>query len=66
MSYALKLAAAAAGLLLAGGIAILLFEGLWFRVGIGAAVAVVVGGVLLFAWRVDKKAKASREGLERI
>ena len=66
MSYALKLAAAAAGLLLAGGIAILLFEGLWFRVGLGAAIAVVVGGVLLFAWRVDKKTKASREGLERI
>jgi hypothetical protein len=66
MSYGLKLAGAAALLLLAGGIAILLFNALWFRIGFGTAILVVVGGMLLFAWRQDKKAKESRAGLERI
>lgn len=66
MSYALKLAAAAILLLLAGVLAIVLFEGLWARVGLGAAIIVVVGGVLFMAWRTDKKDKAARAGLERI
>jgi hypothetical protein len=65
-SYALRLGLVAIGFLAAGIIAILIFEGIWFRVGIGAAIAVVVGGLLFFAWRVDRKARESREGLERI
>ena len=53
-------------MVVAGAIAILLFEGIWLRVGIGAAFAIVVGGLLLIAWNVDRKAKASRAGLERV
>jgi hypothetical protein len=66
MSYALKLAGAGIALLLAGVLAIILFEGLWYRIGIGAAIVVVVGGLLFVAWRQDKKAKEARAGLERI
>ncbi len=66
MSAALKMVGAAVLILVAGAIAILLFEGLWIRVGIGAAFLVVVGGLLLIAWNIDRKAKASRAGLERV
>lgn len=66
MSYALKLAGAAILFLVAGLLILLLFEGIWTRVGLGAAVIVVVGGLLFFAWRTDKKARESRAGLDRI
>jgi len=46
---------------LLGALAIILFEDLWLRVGLGAAMVVVFGAI-----RADKKAKASRAGLERI
>jgi hypothetical protein len=62
----LKLAAIAAGLFLLGILGIVIFSNIWFRVGLGAAILIVVGGLLLFAWRQDQKARASREGLERI
>jgi hypothetical protein len=51
---------------LLGALAIILFEDLWLRVGLGAAMVVVFGAILLIAWRADKKAKASLAGLERI
>ena len=66
MSPALKMVGAAILMLVAGAVAIILFEGIWLRVGIGAAFAIVVGGLLLIAWNVDRKAKASRAGLERV
>jgi Flp pilus assembly protein TadB len=66
VGYGLKLVAACILLLLAGVLAIVLFEGLWVRIGLGAAIVVIVGGVLFMAWRTDQKAKASRAGLERI
>jgi hypothetical protein len=66
VSYALKLAGAAILFLVAGLLILLLFEGIWTRVGLGAAVIVVVGGLLFFAWRTDKKARESRAGLDRI
>jgi Flp pilus assembly protein TadB len=62
--YVLKLAGAAIALVLAGAIAIVIFEDVWTRVGIGAALVVVFGGLLLFAWYVDRKDKAKRQGLE--
>ena len=64
--YALKLGAVAFGLLLAGILAVLLFNGLWFQIGFGAAFALLAGVLILVAWRVDKKNKQEREGLERI
>ncbi len=66
MSPALKMVGAAILILVAGAVAVILFEGIWLRVGIGAAFAIVVGGLLLIAWNVDRKAKASRAGLERV
>ena len=64
--YALKLGAVAFGLLLAGVVAVLLFNGIWFQIGFGAAFALLAGVLILIAWRVDKKGKQEREGLERI
>jgi hypothetical protein len=62
----LRLAAIAAGLFLLGMVGIVIFSNIWFRVGLGAAIVIVCGGLLLFAWYKDKEARASREGLERI
>ena len=64
MSYGLKLAGAAIALLLAGALAMVIFGDIWARVGIGAAIVVVGGGLLLFAWYVDRKDRAKRQGLE--
>ena len=66
MSDAVKLALVAAGLFLVGIAGFVLFSSLWVRVGLGAAIVVVVGGLLLFAWRKDRKDRELREGLERI
>jgi hypothetical protein len=66
MSYALKFAAIGIAFLLVGVLGLLIFDAIWVRVGLGAALVVFVGGLLLFAWRQDQKAKASRAGLERI
>ncbi len=64
LSYALKLAGVAILLLIAGVVAIAIFGNIWAQVGIGAAIVVVCGGLLLFAWSVDRKDKAKRQGLE--
>ena len=49
-----------------GVLGIVIFGAIWARIGIGAALVIVVGGMLFFAWRQDQKAKESRAGLERI
>jgi Flp pilus assembly protein TadB len=64
MSYALKLAGAAILLLIAGGAVIWLFSAIWLRIGFGAALVIVCGGLLLFAWRADKKEREARAGLK--
>ncbi len=66
MSYAFKLAGAAIGILLIGVVGILIFDAIWFRAGLGAAIVVVCGGLLLFAWMTDRKDKASRVGLDEL
>jgi len=66
MGYALKFAGIAVAFLLIGVLGIVIFDAIWLRIGLGAAVIIVVGGLLFFAWRQDQKAKASRAGLERI
>ena len=57
MGYALKLGGAAALFLIAAILAALLFNGVWFKVGFGAAFAILCAILLLIAWRVDKKDK---------
>jgi len=66
MGYALKLAGAAIALLLLGVLAIVIFGNIWARVGIGAAIVVICGGLLLFAWNVDRKDKAKRAGIDEL
>lgn len=66
MSYALKLAGVGLLFVIVGVIGIALFGAIWARIGIGAALVIVVGGLLFFAWRQDQKARESRAGLERI
>ena len=66
MGYALKLAGAAIVLLALGILGIVVFTGIWTRVGFVAAIVVVFGALLVFAWRQDRKAKESRAGLERV
>ena len=66
MSYALKLAGAAIAFLFLGVLGIVIFGNIWARVGIGAAIAVVFGGLLLFVWNVDRKDKAKRAGIDEL
>jgi hypothetical protein len=66
MAYALKLAGAGILILALGFLGIWLFSAIWLRIGLGAAIIVIVGGLAFFAWRQDQKARKAREGLERI
>ena len=66
MSYALRFAVIGLAFLLIGVLGIVIFDAIWMRIGLGAAVVIVVGGLLFFAWRQDQKARESRAGLERI
>jgi hypothetical protein len=66
MSIAFKLAGIGIAFLLIGMLGIVIFDAIWARVGFGAAMVIVVGGLLFFAWRQDQKARESRAGLERI
>jgi hypothetical protein len=66
MSYALKLAGAAIALLVAGVLGILIFDRIWYQIGLGAAIVVVCGGLLLFAWITDRKDRAARAGLDEL
>jgi chromate transport protein ChrA len=66
VSYALKLGGAAIAFLLIGVILVLIFDAVWFRVGFGAAAVIVAGGLIFWAWSVDRKEKAKRAGLPPI
>lgn len=65
-SYVLKLGGAAVLLLAAGVFAIVIFGNIWARVGIGAALVVVVGGLLLWAWNMDRKEREARAGVDEL
>ena len=65
-SYGFKLAGAAIVFLLLGVLVILIFDRIWFRVGMGAAFVVVFGGLLLVAWYLDRKEKAKRAGIDEL
>ena len=65
-SYGLKLAGVAIAILLIGLLAILIFDAVWFRIGAGAAIVIVFGGILLLAWRTDRKDKAKRAGIDEL
>jgi membrane protein implicated in regulation of membrane protease activity len=56
----------AIGVAAAGIIGILLFTELWYRIGLGATMAVIVAVLLYLGWRKDKKDAEAREELESI
>jgi Flp pilus assembly protein TadB len=64
--YGFKLAAAGILLMAAGIVAVIIFEDIWTRVGLGAAIVVVVGGLLFWAWRVDRKDRQARAGIDEL
>lgn len=61
-----KYAGAAIAVLLLGVLGIIIFDRIWYQVGLGAAIVVVCGGLLFFAWWTDRKDQATRAGLEDI
>jgi hypothetical protein len=61
-----KTAGACIAILLLGVLGIIIFERVWYRVGLIGALVVVFGGLLLFAWSTDRKDKAARAGLDDI
>jgi asparagine N-glycosylation enzyme membrane subunit Stt3 len=61
-----KTVGALAAVILLGGLGIVLFDRIWYQVGLGAAIAVVCGALLAFAWWTDRKDRAARAGLEDI
>lgn len=64
--YGFKLAGAAIAFLLLGVLVILIFDRIWFRIGMGMALVVVFGGLLLVAWYLDRKEKAKRAGIDEL
>jgi hypothetical protein len=61
-----KYAGAMIAILLLGVLGIIIFDRIWYQIGLGAAIVVVCGGLLFFAWWTDRKDKAARAGLEDI
>ena len=66
MSSGLKLAGAAIALLLIGILGIVIFDAIWARIGLGAALVIVCGGLLVFAWSVDRRDAARRARLDEL
>ena len=64
MRYGLKLAVAAIAFMLGAVLIVLIFDRIWFQVGLGAALLILCGGFVLLAWIVDRKEKAKRAGLD--
>jgi len=56
----------AIAIFVAGLIGILLFSELWYRIGLGATIAVLVAVLLFLGWRTDRKDREAREELESI
>jgi Flp pilus assembly protein TadB len=62
----LKLGGAAVAILLLGVLGIVIFGNIWARIGIGAAVVLVGGILIFFAWRTDRREKELRAGLDEL
>ena len=64
--FGFKLAGAAIAFLFIGVLVILIFDRIWFRIGMGTALVVVFGGLLFVAWYLDRKEKAKRAGIDEL
>lgn len=66
MGLYFKYVAALVGVLVLGVLGIIIFDRIWYQLGLGAAILIVCGGLLFFAWRTDRKDQAARAGLDRV
>lgn len=66
MALYFKYAGALIAVLFAGVLGIVIFEKIWYQVGLIAAIVVVCGALLAFAWWTDRKGRAARAGLDDI
>jgi hypothetical protein len=66
MSYPWKLAGTAMLMIVVAALVILLFEGLWLRVGLIGAMVVVFGGLIAFVWLVQRKDRERRRGVDEL
>lgn len=65
-SYGFKLAAAGIAILIGCLAVVLLFDRIWIQIGLGAAIVVVIGGLLLVAWVVDKRDREKRAAIDEL
>jgi Flp pilus assembly protein TadB len=65
-SYGFKLAAAGIAVLLGGVAVVLLFDSIWYQIGLGAAIVVVIGGLLAVAWVVDRRDREKRGAIDEL
>ena len=61
-----KYAGALIAVLVLGVLGIVIFDRIWYRIGLGAAIVVVFGGLLFFAWWTDRKDRAARAGIDEL
>jgi hypothetical protein len=61
-----KYAGALIAVLVLGVLGIVIFDRIWYRIGLGAAIVVVFGGLLFFAWWTDRKDRAVRAGIDEL
>jgi integral membrane sensor domain MASE1 len=61
-----RMVVVAIGIALLGLLGIVLFTELWYRLSLGAAIAVLVGVLLFIGWRKDQRDREAREELEAL
>lgn len=66
MSYPWKLAGTAMLMIVVAALVILLFEGIWLRVGLIGAMVVVFGGLIGFVWLLQRKDRERRKGVDEL
>lgn len=45
---------------------VLLLDGIWDQMGVIAAIGVVIGSLLVAAWRVDRRQRAKLAGIDEL
>jgi hypothetical protein len=66
MSYPWKLAGTAMLMVVVAALVILVFEGIWVRIGLIGAMVVVFGGLIAFVWFVQRKDRERRRGVDEL
>ncbi len=66
MSYPWRLAGAAMLMVVVAALVIIIFEDIWFQVGLGAAMLVVFGGLIALVWLLQRKDRERRKGVDEL